>query len=373
MWHVRWLSALSTLIAVVLFAGAAAGQTKDDRVLGKTAEEWLKLLKEHKETRYRRAALIALEVFGPRSVGVLPAITEALEKDSEPEVRREAAMLLGRMGADAKGAVPVLGDVLLNDKSEKVREAAAQALAGKLNPFADEQTRALTEALSDKHDGTRAAAAEALLKMGEKSAPAYSRLLELARDKNRDRFSRQYALKIVSRVGAERDDAVEALTAILGDAKEATTLREEAADGLGRLTVAAEKVVEPLVSHLGDKQVEVRRAVAAALAKQGKEAAPAWPKVKEALKDKDQAVRYQLIRLTGQLAREEPEPAQELLRHAQKDSNVENRLAALQELEQLPQFTVGDLADQIRELAEGDANLAVRSAAEAVLKKINSM
>jgi HEAT repeat protein len=370
--HLRWLAALA-LGAAVLLGGSANAQKEPDRVLGKTAEDWLKILKEHKETRFRRAALIALEVFGPRSTGVLPAITEALEKDADPEVRREAAMLLGRMGPDAKGAVSVLGDVLLNDKSDKVREAAAQALAGKLNPFADEQTRALTEALSDKDAGTRAAAAEALLKMGEKSAPAYARLLELARDKNRDRFSRQYAIKIISRVGADRGDALEALTAILADVKEVVSLREDAADGLGRLTVAAEKVIPPLVDRLGDATVQVRRAAAAALAKQGKETMSAWPKIKESLKDRDQAVRYQLIRVTGQLAREEAEPINVLVQLAKKDANVENRLAALQELDQLQPFAIADHAEEIRDLAENDANLAVRSAAEGVLKRISGM
>src|SRR5688572_33462427 len=173
--HCRALAAF-VLVSLLLLPSAVRAQGKEpDRVLGKTCDEWIQLLKDHKEARFRRAALIALEVFGPRTVGVLPAVTEALEKDTEVQVRREAAMLLGRMGPEAKGAVPVLGDVLLKDKSESVREAAAQSLAGKaLNPFAHEETRALTEALSDPHAGTRAAAAEALLKMGDKAAPAYA-------------------------------------------------------------------------------------------------------------------------------------------------------------------------------------------------------
>ena len=58
---------------------------------------------------------------------------------------------------------------------------------------------------------------------------------------------------------------------------------------------------------------------------------------------------------------------------AQKDANVENRLAALQEIEQSPtEFSV-EIVAPLRMLAEEDPNLAVRTAAEAALKKIEGM
>src|SRR5688500_765924 len=104
---------LGVSLALVAVVGTAWSQ--DEPGLGKKSAEWLATLKEHKEVKFRRGALIALEVFGPKSRGVLAGLYEALEKDSEPEVRRETALLLGRMGPDAKEAVPYLAEALKKD------------------------------------------------------------------------------------------------------------------------------------------------------------------------------------------------------------------------------------------------------------------
>src|SRR5438046_133819 len=84
-----------TALVTLVFAVPSFGQTPD-KIQGKTAAEWIETLKSHKDVRFRRAALIVLEVYGPRSEGVLPAVTGALEADADAQVRREAAMLLGR-------------------------------------------------------------------------------------------------------------------------------------------------------------------------------------------------------------------------------------------------------------------------------------
>lgn len=331
-------------------------------VLGKTSPEWVEILKTHKELRFRRAALIALEVFGPRTAGVLPAITNALENDSDPAVRREAAMLLGRMGGDAKGSVFALADALTKDKSELVREAAAQALGGKLNEFADGHVLTLADALSDAHPGTRAAAAEAILKLGDRAGPALPKLLTLAKDTMKDRFSRQYAIKCIARLGPDDRDVAGVLIDVLAEKTAATAIRVDAADGLGRSTVSADKVLPPLVSALGDPAVEVRRASASALAKQGKDARAVWADVKKSLTDADSAVRYQLIRLAGHLA-----AIDELAQHAKKDAHAENRIAAIQELGRNP----GPVSiETLTFLVENDPTAAIRDAAETALKKL---
>ena len=322
--------------------------------------------------KFRRAALIAIEVFGAKAPGVLNALIEALEKDDAPLIRSESAMLLGRMGADAKSTVSALGDALVRDKSEIVRAAAGRALCGKLNDYADGQLRALTDALTDRDEATRSAAAEALLKLGEKAAPAFASILAVARDAAKDRFSRLYALKMISRLGPDRTDAAEALVAVLKNRKELTSLREEAADGLGRMTVAIEKVIPPLSEGLSDPAPEVRRASAAALVRQGPDAKTAWPKVRIGLKDSDQAVRYQLVRLSGVLARGGEEPVTALLEVAHKDANIENRLAAIQELGQLPNH-VARTERELESIAGTDIDTAVRNAADAALKKLRGM
>lgn len=341
-----------------------------DKIMGKTAAEWIDTLKSNQDVRFRRAALIVLEVYGPRKEGVLPAITGALETDADAQVRREAAMLLGRIGEEAKGSIFALGDALKKDKSELVREAAAQALGSKtLNKFADEQVPNLAEALNDTHAGTRAAAAEAILNLGDKAAPALPALTALAKDPKKDRFSRQFALKCLSRLATDDREIAQIFANILRDKSAPLTVREEAADGLGRSTVAAESVVPPLAELLNDSTPELRRAVAISLARQGKDADIAWPKIEEALKGPDQLVRYQLIRLTGQLAKMRGQAIDALIDRAKIDANVENRLAAIQELGDLPGV---DTVNTLELLVQNETNAAIRTAAEASLKKLDS-
>src|SRR5437588_12836610 len=99
---------LSLLLCPICFA-------QEEEVLRKKRSEWLTILKDHKETKLRRAAVIALEVIGPRAKGVLDGLFDAEAKDPDPEVRREIALALGRMGSEARGAADVLGQVLKHD------------------------------------------------------------------------------------------------------------------------------------------------------------------------------------------------------------------------------------------------------------------
>src|SRR5262245_9132825 len=124
----RWCA---SLLFLALFCPVGFGQ--EEVVLGKKRSEWLQILKEHKDAKFRRAAVIALGVMGPRVGGVLDGLYGAVDADPDPEVRREIVLMLSRMGPDAKGAADVMGDVLKRDKADTVREAAALSLAGKLN------------------------------------------------------------------------------------------------------------------------------------------------------------------------------------------------------------------------------------------------
>lgn len=363
----RFVTSASLVIALMAFASASAQEAVKFRNL--TAPEWIQMLKTHKEAKNRKAALLVVGgVFGPKTAGVLPAITDALEKDTEPEIRQQAATLLGQMGDDAKGSVFALREALVTDKSDQVREAAAVAL-GELNKFSHEYVLTLAKALGDPHQGTRVAAAEAILKMKDKAGPALPNLIGLAGDTSKDRFSRQFALKCVSRIGTDDPNAAKLMVAILADKDAAVQLRIEAADGLGRSTLAAAKIVPPLAEGLTDGSLEVKRAVAAALAKQGKDVEIAWPKVAEALaaKDSDPAVRYQLLRVAGQMAKTSKPALEVLIGHALKDPHVENRVAAIQELGQLPDPPAA--VTMTLETLVSDANRDVRAAAEATLKK----
>src|SRR5580765_4519219 len=128
----------------------------EEKILDKTIGEWIKILRTHEETRYRRAALLALEYGDAATRTGLPAILNAVEKDKEPQIRLEAVQLLGRLGPKANGSLKALVESMQTDKAGEVREAAATALGNeKFIGLSGAYVAAFTEALKDPHVGTR--------------------------------------------------------------------------------------------------------------------------------------------------------------------------------------------------------------------------
>ena len=85
--------------------GVGAGRKK---FLDKTQAEWLKILEEHKEKRFRRAAVLVLKVEFPKTQDTMTALARALANDAAPEVRQEIASALGdfRQGRSGHGRRP---------------------------------------------------------------------------------------------------------------------------------------------------------------------------------------------------------------------------------------------------------------------------
>jgi len=366
--RVTMLRALASLALLASFAAAANAQ--DDTIAGKKVSEWVKILKTHKEVKFRRAAVIALEVAGPKVKNVLDTLLEGLAKDSEPELRREIAMCLDRMGLDAKGAVESLGEALKKDKSEVVREAAARALARGLKDLAHTQVFILAGALKDSHQGTRATAAEALHNLGEKAKPVLDQITAAGKDVKNDRFTRLYCVQIVAKWG----DMLAGPPLLLQVAKESDApagLREAALEGLSLLAPDHMETAELMTAALEDKQIAVRRAAAGALAKMADKADPVWPAIKKGLQDSDAQVRYQLYRVAGNLAKSQKEAVGLLLQAAKKDVTVENRLAAILELGELGALAMSVLKD-LEEFAENESRPQLREAAQVAVKKIKA-
>ena len=338
---------------------------------GKTTGEWLKILREHKDVKFRHVSLIALETIGAKPAGVTPGLLDALRDDPDEQIRQEVAILLGRMGPDAKGAVEALGDRLANDKSGLVRQAAASALGGKLAKTADSQVPTLARALKDKHAGTRRAAAETLKNLGESAEPAVPQLIEVAQDAHADRFSRVYALQVIGQFGKEHQGSGPALVAALGDKDAHVSVRQAAAEGLSRFGGAFTAGVEALGQALETAPPEVRRTAAVALGAMGEKSAPAWPAIKKMLQDKksDNAARNALIRAAASVAKQNNDAVPVLLKLAQDDDAVENRLSAIQELGELG-ARAEPAAPALRDIAQNDVRAAIRQAAETALKKI---
>ncbi|MCS7047114.1 MAG: HEAT repeat domain-containing protein, partial [Gemmataceae bacterium] len=296
-------------------------------------------------------------------------ICEALEKEPEAEIRREAALLLGRMGTDAKEAVPYLAEALKKDPADIVREAAALALGDKLSSQAYDHVLVLAGALTDRHAGTRAAAAAALTAFGDKARLALPQLISVAKDKKADRLPRLYAIQIVSRLRSDQPETAGLLLAVAREAEAPLSVRVAAVEGVGRVEKPAQSDLPLLGELFHDKEVEVRRAAALVVAKLGEQAATLWPQVHARLKDDDNAVRFQLLRAAGAMARDHKEAIDALIKAALQDAHVENRLTAIGELGQLGPLAVA-AADALAGLARQDARAAIREAAAAALKRI---
>src|SRR5207248_9164135 len=141
-------------------------------VRGKTAAEWIEILRSDKQPSRRRAALIALNAFGPKSSFVIPAVAESLRKDASEDVRAAAAQLLGSFvplasqeKLEIRDGIEALTEALRTDKADRVRQTAAVSL-GKVGAEARAAVASLAGALKAKHPGTSAAAAESLAALG---------------------------------------------------------------------------------------------------------------------------------------------------------------------------------------------------------------
>jgi HEAT repeat protein len=348
-----------------------AARSSAGEFAGKPAGEWVKILREHKDPKHRHVSLIALETIGPKGPGVTVGLLEAIRDDPDAEIRQEIAILLGRMGPDAKGAVDALGDRLANDKSGLVRQAAAAALGGKLAKLAEGQVKALASALKDRHDGTRRAAAETLKNLGEMAEPAVPQLTEVAQDVKADRFARIYAIQVIGQWGKDHKETAPALVAALGEKDAHVTIRQAAAEGLGRLGGDFAAGVTALGEALETAPPEVRRTAAVALGQMGEKSAPAWAPIKKTLEDKksDSTARNALIRAAASIAKKQDDAVPVLAKLAQADDAVENRLSAIQELGELG-ARAETAVPALQAVAQDDVRATIRQAAEAALKKI---
>jgi HEAT repeat protein len=353
----------------------AAARAGDKVVLGKTGVEWLKILLEDERPKARRAAIIALEVIGPKGDRVLHGLTMAMEKDKDAEIRREVAQALGRMGEEAKLTVPSLAKALAEDKEAGVREAAARALGGRMVPHSRTAVDELGKALKDSSPGVRTGAASTLNDLGAEAKAALPRVLAYlqdARDKGSEPAGRVYAAQLASKLSAEAATSLPVLVAVVVDPADNPQVRSAAAEALGRFGDKAESAAAKLAQVVGDAKADpgVRQKALMALGKVSSDAKALWPVARAALAEKDSALRGQAVRVAGPLGKEEKEVVPALEKVAREDRNVEVRVAAIQELGGLgpaaksAERTLTDLA--------GDPRPAIREAATYALKRVKA-
>jgi HEAT repeat protein len=373
--------AVLTLVASFFFALGASGQGAaqeekkkdplDEPILGKTVGEWIKILRTHKDVKYRRVALIALEGSNTAGKSGLPALLYAIEKDEEKSIRQEGVMLLGRLDTKTPGAMKALVTALQTDQAGEVREAAATVIGAKFLDKAADYVPALQDALKDPHPGTRIAVAVALRNLGESARPAFPALFDAAKNPKEHELVRAAALHVLTRKARNNPQLLPLLLDMLKSTETPASLREAAADGLGGLGSEAPEVTAALSQSLGDKSLELRKASAVALVALGEKAQPAWPAIKARLTDpkEDSSIRNHLLRLSGRLGKTNPEAVKILTDAAISDTSTENRIAAIQELGELGGMAKEAIPALVK-IADADARASVREAAAKAVKLI---
>lgn len=379
---------------------------------------------DQREARYW--ACLALGEMGPQAKEAVPALIKVLE-DDRPEVRLQSAIALAEIGPDAKPAAGALTK-LLDDPFESVQGAAIFALGrlgdpsaaaalkkmeGSTSPFLhmlatwalakmnrnDEQRMSeaiqrLVNALADKNREMASMAAKALSDLEvdpTKVRPLIDKLIAAKPDVServlnafallgpkdvpqaiaalKDPQRRVRALQVIARLGPEASQATGPLIDVLKTGDSAT--KTEALYALGAIGQASQEAVVPISNLLGDSDVRVVQAAIYALGKIGpaaKEAIPALVKLNQSDDELLRLTSVWAILKIGPQNEQLKKEAVPILTNALKNNREFVRVEAATTLGDLGAGASGALA--ALEQASGDSSPAVRSAAEAAIKKI---
>jgi HEAT repeat protein len=173
------------------------------------------------------------------------------------------------------------------------------------------------------------------------------------------------------RVGAEGAKGTDVLCAVLIDEIEDNSVREAAADSLGRLGLDAAGSAKPLADTLKNTKnaTALRLAAVKALAKVEGETKDVWPALKVVLDGGDVTLRLFAVRAATAYAKEQPEVVREFVKIARSTANVELRVAAIQELGSAG-ATARSAVPDLQYLLDNDERENIRQEAEAALKKV---
>jgi len=220
------------------------------------------------DERVRGAAWGALRSVGPQ---VIPDLRKAL-KDNRPNVRAGAVGTLGQFQQEGKAAVPELIEAL-RDESVLVRRNAAWAL-GRIGPASKGAVLALADALKDpdrRKTSSEACvsqwAALSLGVLGPLAKPAIPALVDAL--KGDDLELRCLALSTLGRIGPEAKGAVPAIleafeTKDVANPRLAPLIRRAAISALGQIGDGAESVLSAIAEALHADDEETRSEAAKA-------------------------------------------------------------------------------------------------------------
>jgi HEAT repeat protein len=245
------------------------------------------LLDETGRRDERIALLQATAAIGPPAKQAIPAVNTLLTRKEIP-VQVAAAETLGKIGAGDPEAIKKLGEVLkVTSNPQAIQHAVLRALAGM-------GAKGNSAALDVKvyQDQTRDAASKVwasatLVALGSDADTNAKAVLAALRDAAPTaKTARVAAIESAEYLGARAKPGVPDLIEALKDKSaigrtDGGTVREKAAQALGRLGATAKEAIRPLTDMLKETDRAARRAAAEALGLFGPDAVVAAPKLRE--------------------------------------------------------------------------------------------
>jgi HEAT repeat protein len=250
-----------------------------------------------KDVVVRRGTARQLEELGPKAVGAVPVLIEALDdrdglvcvlaretlisvgpevipslskvaKDKRPKIRAAVARIFGYFPGQAQVVVPLLVEGL-KDENVLVRRDAAWAL-GYIGPPAKDGAPALASALKDPDKAEKPsetcvsyAAARSLGDIGPAAREAVPALIEAL--KTEDARLLTLVIWALGQIGPAAKAAVLDLVDVLQDKKRELSVRRVASEALGKIGPEAKAAVPALREVLSDVDDELRANAAKAI------------------------------------------------------------------------------------------------------------
>lgn len=277
-------------------------------------------------------------------------VTELLHYD-DPLTAYYACLALIRLGPYAEAAVPDLMAIVA-DLNNPLRRNAVFAL-GRIGPAAAEAAPLLCRILREDNEQLRRVAVATLAAIGVGAVPA---LVESLR--SRDIAVCRSVCTVLQQIGAEAEDAVPALVALVAEPDE--SLRD---DVFFTFAEIGPSTVGDMVQMLQHEDSNVRRRAAMVLSRMGAAAAPAITVLCDATSDPDANVRFWAVKALGETGPSANAALDHLIR-ASRDEDADVRWQAVVAMREI---RGGESAKQAIFVLLNDPHSAVRAKAETAL------
>jgi HEAT repeat protein len=356
------------ICSVVLLGFLTPNLPAEDKVLGKTKDQWIEVLKSDPEPRKRRAAVIALRISGPTQRDISRALQEALRTDKEAIVRRQILQVLLELRPDElRDWLPGLVEILKSDPQIELKVLSLNVL-GKMDELAKPALSNLIAACKEPDVLVRSAAVDALGRLNAEPAAVIPTLALLLKDT--DPTVKLASLLALTRMGPDAVELLPTLQSLLPQEK-LPEIRKQIFVTIGAFGESAKGAIPDLLQILKTEfSEELRQQLVQTLSKFGQTLYPQLPALKAIYQaDKDVTTRMYLVRLIADLEVDHPKALADqysLWLDTEKDTEV--RKVMIEEIGALGKE--GTSALPALKKAQRDVQVSVRDAANHAIRRI---